>query len=112
MNTALLASPAPLPLPAFLPGHGQALAPEVNEAAAMSSDVVVPALGVTWHHCVSTRLVLQQFPTFRVMEIAKSPIAQAVATHLTMTSAGLQELAEGEENESQSDCLDFYGGGH
>ena len=34
----------------------------------------VPALGNSWHHCVSTRLVLEHFTTHRQLTITKSPI--------------------------------------
>jgi len=54
---------------------------------------VVPALGNSWHHCVSTRLVLEQFPTHRTMTISKSPITTKSSCQFEITQAGLVELS-------------------
>eukprot|EP00613_Pedinella_sp_CCMP2098_P080830 CAMPEP_0171939756 /NCGR_PEP_ID=MMETSP0993-20121228/36585_1 /TAXON_ID=483369 /ORGANISM="non described non described, Strain CCMP2098" /LENGTH=497 /DNA_ID=CAMNT_0012581669 /DNA_START=49 /DNA_END=1542 /DNA_ORIENTATION=+ len=54
---------------------------------------VIPALGNSWHHCVSTRLVLEQFlGGERTCTIAKSPIAALTSVRCGVTAAGLVEL--------------------
>ena len=52
---------------------------------------MVPALGNSWHHCVSTRLVLEHFTTHRTLTITKSPIAAQHTARLSLTAAGLVE---------------------
>lgn len=52
---------------------------------------VIPALGTAWHHCISTRLVLEQFTSHRVMTITKSPIAAIFSVACEVTTAGLVE---------------------
>lgn len=53
---------------------------------------VVPALGNSWHHCVSTRLVLEQLTSAgRALTITKSPIAAQATCGFAITAAGLEE---------------------
>jgi len=63
------------------------------DGKATSSDALIPALGNTWHHCVSTRLVCEQFPSHRTLTVAKSPLAAATTVPFQVTAKGLEELA-------------------
>jgi len=54
---------------------------------------VVPALGNSWHHCVSTRLVLEQLAQHRTLTVTKSPIASQLTASCDVTARGLEEVA-------------------
>lgn len=58
---------------------------------------VIPALGNAWHHCVSTRLVLEQFEDYRTITIAKSPIAAKDSADFEIGMAGLVEIHDQDE---------------
>ena len=59
---------------------------------------VIPALGNSWHHCVSTRLVLEHFTTHRTVTVTKSPIAAQHTARCELTAAGLIETdADGKQ---------------
>lgn len=66
---------------------------EGGKDAEARDDFVVPALGNTWHHCVSTRLVMEQFPSHRTVSVAKSPIAPFTVVECKVTESGLVELS-------------------
>ena len=73
---------------------------------------VVPALGNSWHHCVSTRLVLEQLSAHqRMLTIAKSPIAAQVACGFVVASSGLIEVRkEGTGGEGEARAAREGGG--
>ncbi|CAM9591377.1 unnamed protein product, partial [Discosporangium mesarthrocarpum] len=50
---------------------------------------IVPALGNTWHHCVSNRLLLEHHETHREIRLCKSPLAPSVACKYEVETAGL-----------------------
>jgi hypothetical protein len=56
----------------------------------------VPALGNSWHHCVSTRLVLDHLTSSkRALTVTKSPISALVTCGFAITAAGLEEDDQG-----------------
>jgi len=61
---------------------------------------VVPALGNSWHHCVSTRLVLEQLNSHqRALTITKSPIAAQITCRFVVAAPGLVEVVDSKEEE-------------
>ncbi|CAM9349639.1 unnamed protein product [Pylaiella littoralis] len=52
---------------------------------------IIPALGNTWHHCVSNRLILEQHEGYREMHLTKSPLAPAVSCRFVVQESGLEE---------------------
>lgn len=53
---------------------------------------IIPALGNTWHHCVSNRLILEQHENRREMHLTKSPLAPAVSCRFVVQESGLAEV--------------------
>ncbi|CAM9625358.1 unnamed protein product [Scytosiphon promiscuus] len=53
---------------------------------------VIPALGNTWHHCVSNRLILEQHENYREMHLTKSPLAPAVSCRFVVQQSGVKEM--------------------
>lgn len=56
---------------------------------------IIPALGNTWHHCVSNRLILEQHENRREMHLTKSPLAPAVSCRFIVQESGLEEVDVG-----------------
>ncbi|CAM9808352.1 unnamed protein product [Hapterophycus canaliculatus] len=71
-----------------------------NENSAFETEVsggrgercIIPALGNTWHHCVSNRLILEQHESYREMHLTKSPLAPAVSCRFVVQQSGLEEV--------------------
>jgi hypothetical protein len=55
---------------------------------------IVPALGNTWSHCVTTRILLHSTQEVRKLVIAKSPSSPMVEMAYLVVKAG---VAQGEE---------------
>lgn len=53
---------------------------------------IIPALGNTWHHCVSNRLILEQHENCREMHLTKSPLAPAVTCRFVVEESGVEEV--------------------
>ena len=68
----------------------------------------VPALGNSWHHCVSTRLVLEHFTTHRQLTITKSPIAAQHTARCALTAAGLVEENDDDDLNGDGDDNDDH----
>ncbi len=71
-----------------------------NESSAFETEVsggrgnsyIIPALGNTWHHCVSNRLILEQHESHRELHLTKSPLAPAVSCRFVVGESGLEEV--------------------
>ena len=92
------------PAVSFLPEYAPISATTVTFLCGLGGEhgfggaCVIPALGNSWHHCVSTRLVLEHFTTHRTVTVTKSPIAAQHTARCELTAAGLIETdADGKQ---------------
>lgn len=65
---------------------------ETEVSGGRGDSYIIPALGNTWHHCVSNRLILEQHESHREMHLTKSPLAPAVSCRFVVEESGLQEV--------------------
>ncbi|CAM9242152.1 unnamed protein product [Ascophyllum nodosum] len=89
-------------------GHPDVIASHVNSSSrprggtfetevleGREDSYVIPALGNTWHHCVSNRVILEQHENHREMHLTKSPLAPRVSCWFTVRDTGLEEVCRG-----------------
>ena len=55
---------------------------------------IVPALGNTWSHCVTTRILLHSTGISRQLVIAKSPCSPMVELEYEITQAGVLQVGD------------------
>eukprot|EP00903_Cladosiphon_okamuranus_P012732 g11903.t1 len=68
---------------------------ETEVSGGRGDSYIVPALGNTWHHCVSNRIILEQHENRREMHLTKSPLAPAVSCRFVVQESGLEEVNAG-----------------
>ncbi|CAM9740363.1 unnamed protein product [Ectocarpus sp. 12 AP-2014] len=72
-------------------GEGKS-ASETEVSGGRGDSYIIPALGNTWHHCVSNRLILEQHDGHREMHLTKSPLAPAVSCRFVVRESGIEQV--------------------